>query len=134
MASRRRIRKLRLVGITDDDLMENAGPGAYERGYDYYREGRVGSLEVCGTQTVALVSGTDLYRVELRHDPVKVGIFRSIHHTHPASTNLGNDFIGSDRGARFETHELVHHRSPILAVTSYGPRRVPGSKGMTQVG
>lgn len=72
MASRRRITRLRLVGITDDELIENAGPGAYERGYDYYREGRVGSLEVCGTQTVALVSGTDLYRVELRHDGARL--------------------------------------------------------------
>jgi uncharacterized Zn finger protein len=56
------------VGITDDELMELAGPGAYERGCDYYREGYVGDLEIIGNRILALISGTDLYRVELRHD------------------------------------------------------------------
>lgn len=56
------------MGITDDELMELAGPGAYERGCDYYREGCVGDLEIIGNRILALISGTDLYRVELRHD------------------------------------------------------------------
>jgi len=56
------------VGITDDELMEMAGPGAYERGCDYYREGCVGDIEINGNRIVALVSGTELYRVELHHD------------------------------------------------------------------
>lgn len=56
------------MGITDDELMELAGPGAYERGCDYYREGYVGDLEIIGNRILALISGTDLYRVELRHD------------------------------------------------------------------
>lgn len=68
MASRRRIRRLRLVGITDDELIEMAGPGAYERGHDYYRQGHVGDIDICGNRIVAMVSGTDLYRVELLHD------------------------------------------------------------------
>jgi len=68
MASRRQIRRLRLVGITDDELIEMAGPGAYERGHDYYRQGHVGDIEICGNRIVAMVSGTDLYRVELLHD------------------------------------------------------------------
>lgn len=68
MASCRRIGGPRLVGITDDELMEMAGPGACERGFDYYREGCVGNIEINGNRIVALVSGTDLYHVELRHD------------------------------------------------------------------
>jgi uncharacterized Zn finger protein len=68
MASRRRNRRLRLVGITDDELIELAGPGAYEHGHDYYRQGFVGDIEIRGNRIVATVSGTHLYRVELLHD------------------------------------------------------------------
>ena len=57
------------MGIADDELIEMAGPGAYERGYDYYRQGYVGDIEICGNRIVAMVSGTDLYRVELLHCP-----------------------------------------------------------------
>lgn len=60
------------MGITDDELLDLAGPGAFERGYDYFRNGRVGDLEICGSQTVALVSGTDLYRVQLLHDGTRL--------------------------------------------------------------
>ena len=56
------------MGITDDELIEMAGPGAYERGHDYYRQGFVGDIEIRGNRIVAMVSGTDLYRVELLHD------------------------------------------------------------------
>jgi len=68
MAGCRRTNGLRLVGIADDELIEMAGQGAFERGYDYYRLGYVGDLEICGNRIVALVSGTELYRVELLHD------------------------------------------------------------------
>ena len=54
--------------LTDDELSDLAGPGAFERGYDYYREGLVGDLEIGSGQTMALVSGTHLYRVELKYD------------------------------------------------------------------
>ena len=54
--------------LTDDELLDLAGPGAFERGYDYYREGLVGDLEIGSGQTMALVSGTYLYRVELIYD------------------------------------------------------------------
>lgn len=56
------------MGITDDELIEMAGPGAYERGHDYYRQGYVGDIEIRGNRIVAMVSGTHLYRVELLHD------------------------------------------------------------------
>jgi len=56
------------MGITDDELLDLAGPGAFERGYDYFRNGHVGDLDIRGGQTLALVSGTDLYRVQLLHD------------------------------------------------------------------
>ena len=56
------------MGITDDELIEMAGQGAFERGYDYYRQGYVGDLDICGNRIVALVSGTELYHVELLHD------------------------------------------------------------------
>ena len=72
MASRRRNRRLRLVGITDDELIEMAGPGAYERGHDYYRQGYVGDIEIRGNRIVAMVSGTHLYRVELLHDGARL--------------------------------------------------------------
>jgi uncharacterized Zn finger protein len=56
------------MGITDDELLDLAGLGAFERGYDYFRNGHVGDLDIRGGQTLALVSGTDLYRVQLLHD------------------------------------------------------------------
>jgi len=68
MAGYRRTNGLRLVSIVDDELIEMAGQGAFERGYDYYRQGYVGDLEICGNRIVALVSGTELYRVELLRD------------------------------------------------------------------
>ena len=62
------------MGIADDELMEMAGPGAYERGCDYYRKGCVGDIEIIGNRILALVSGTDLYHVELRHDGAGAGL------------------------------------------------------------
>ena len=56
------------MGVTDEDLLELAGPGPFDRGYDYYRDGRVIEIKTCGNHTEALVSGTHLYRVELRHE------------------------------------------------------------------
>ena len=57
------------MSITDANLCELAGPGAFDRGYDYYREGRVVELEMRGDHTIGIVDGTTLYRVELRHEP-----------------------------------------------------------------
>ena len=56
------------MGISDEELLELAGPGSFDRGYDYYRDGRVVELETRSNHVVALVSGTHLYRVELCHD------------------------------------------------------------------
>jgi uncharacterized Zn finger protein len=60
------------MSITDSELFELAGPGPFERGYDYYREGQVVDLEIRSDGIVAYVSGTDLYRVSLRHDGVEI--------------------------------------------------------------
>jgi len=46
------------MGITDDELLELAGPGPFDRGYDYYRNGRVIEIETRNHRTVAAVSGT----------------------------------------------------------------------------
>ncbi len=56
------------MSITDANLDELAGSGAFDRGYEYYREGRVIELELRGDRTIGIVDGTTLYRVELRHD------------------------------------------------------------------
>lgn len=56
------------MGVSDEDLLELAGPGPFDRGYDYYRDGRVIELETRRNHVVAMVSGTHLYRVELSHD------------------------------------------------------------------
>jgi len=56
------------MGITDEELLELAGPGSFDRGYDYYRDGRVVEIETRGHRTVAQVSGTHMYCVELRHE------------------------------------------------------------------
>jgi len=60
------------MSITDSDLFELAGPGPFERGYDYYRKGHVVDLEIRRDGIVAHVAGTDLYRVSLRHDGVEI--------------------------------------------------------------
>ena len=60
------------MGISDDELLDLAGPGAFERGYEYFRNGHVGDLDIRGGQTLALVSGTDLYRVQLLHDGTRL--------------------------------------------------------------
>ncbi len=56
------------MGISDEDLLDLAGAGPFERGYDYYREGRVIEFAMRGNITSALVGGTHVYRVELHHD------------------------------------------------------------------
>lgn len=61
------------MSITDADLFDLAGPGAFDRGYEYYREGRVVELEMKDDRTVGIVDGTYLYRVELRHDQPELG-------------------------------------------------------------
>lgn len=56
------------MSITEANLLELAGPGAFDRGYEYYREGRVVELEMRSDRTIGVVDGTSLYRVELLHD------------------------------------------------------------------
>ena len=58
------------MAITENELLELAGPGSFDRGYDYYRDGHVIDLEIRKDGIVALVSGTDLYRVVMRYDGV----------------------------------------------------------------
>lgn len=53
------------MSITDANLYELAGPGAFDRGYEYYREGHVVEIETRGDRTFGIVDGTTLYRVEL---------------------------------------------------------------------
>lgn len=60
------------MSISDNELFELAGPGPFERGYDYYRQGQVIDLESRSEGIVALVSGTDLYRVKLRYDGMEI--------------------------------------------------------------
>ncbi len=54
-----------MARLTDAELQDLAGPGAFERGCDYYQQGLVGELEIRDGKTLAFVSGTDLYRVEI---------------------------------------------------------------------
>jgi uncharacterized Zn finger protein len=56
------------MSITEANLLELAGPGAFDRGCEYYREGRVVELEMQGDRTLGIVDGTTLYRVELLHE------------------------------------------------------------------
>ena len=56
------------MSISEANLLELAGPGAFDRGYEYYREGHVVELEMHGDRTIGIVDGTTLYRVELLHD------------------------------------------------------------------
>jgi uncharacterized Zn finger protein len=53
------------MSISDEALLNLAGPGAYERGCDYYRNGHVFELDIEGTRVIARVSGAHQYRVEL---------------------------------------------------------------------
>lgn len=60
------------MSSTDADLIELAGAGAFDRGYEYYREGRVVELKMKDDRTIGIVDGTYLYRVELRHDQAEL--------------------------------------------------------------
>jgi uncharacterized Zn finger protein len=55
------------MSITEANLIELAGLGAFDRGYEYYRRGRVLELETRGDRTIGIVDGTTLYRVEMLH-------------------------------------------------------------------
>jgi uncharacterized Zn finger protein len=57
-----------MARFTEAELRDLAGSGAFERGYDYYQQGQVGELEIRDGKALALVSGTDLYRVEIACD------------------------------------------------------------------
>ena len=57
-----------MARFTEAELRDLAGSGAFERGCDYYQQGLVGELEIRDGKALALVSGTDLYRVEIDCD------------------------------------------------------------------
>jgi uncharacterized Zn finger protein len=56
-----------LIEITEKLLLALAGPGPFDRGYAYFMDGRVVAIDSSERRTVATVSGTRMYRVELRH-------------------------------------------------------------------
>jgi uncharacterized Zn finger protein len=59
--------------ITPTRLQDLAGDRSYERGEDYFRQGRVQSLMESGDEITATVVGTELYEVTLRAESRKLG-------------------------------------------------------------
>ncbi len=64
---RRTFGNLDLIEITDKLLLTLAGSGPFDRGYRYFMDGRVATFTSSERRTAATVSGTRMYRVELRH-------------------------------------------------------------------
>jgi uncharacterized Zn finger protein len=56
-----------LIEISESLLVKLAGQAAYERGSAYFDDGRVSSVDSNDRRTVAVVEGSQPYRVELRH-------------------------------------------------------------------
>ena len=67
---------------------------------------------------------------------VQAGIPRLLDLTHPALTDQADHFVRADLRAFAQGHSVrrsaVMPPSPILAVTEYGARVVPGLRGMGQ--
>jgi uncharacterized Zn finger protein len=61
------------MDISDEALSDLAGPGAFERGCDYYQNGHVFELDIVGNRVKARVSGTHQYHVELWRDGSDLG-------------------------------------------------------------
>ena len=55
--------------LEPERLRRLAGEGAYQRGAKYFEEGRVTNLVGLSDRTTAMVEGSHVYRVELRHTP-----------------------------------------------------------------
>ena len=56
-----------LIDITERLLVKLAGQGAYERGVNYFTDGRVTAVESDDRRTTAIVHGTEAYTVKLAH-------------------------------------------------------------------
>ncbi len=56
-----------MKSISHKTLLNLAGDAAYKRGEAYYYEGRVGDLRIKGNTITADVTGTEVYRVTLKH-------------------------------------------------------------------
>jgi len=56
-----------MIEITEALLVKLAGSGAYERGLNYFSEGRVTAIESSPRRTSAIVQGTEPYTVQLTH-------------------------------------------------------------------
>lgn len=57
----------KLIQIDEPLLVKLAGRGAFERGLDYFDEGRVSDIESTERRTTAVVNGARPYTVTLRH-------------------------------------------------------------------
>lgn len=53
--------------LSEDTFKALAGDSTYERGLDYYNQGRVGALTIKNNRINAEVEGTHSYKVELQH-------------------------------------------------------------------
>lgn len=53
--------------LSESTIEALAGSKTYQRGLDYYNEGRVGRLDIQGTRIFAQVRGEQNYQVELQH-------------------------------------------------------------------
>jgi len=70
--------------LSESTFKTLAGDGAYQRGYAYYSEGRVGPLSISNSRITAEVAGTQQYSVVLHHT---AKLFEG-HCTCPASDNF----------------------------------------------
>ena len=56
-----------MKSLSESTIRDLAGKAVYQRGLNYYNEGRVGELSISGTRITANVDGTQSYRVTLNH-------------------------------------------------------------------
>lgn len=56
-----------MKSLSESTIRDLAGKAAYQRGLNYYNEGRVDELSISGTRITANVNGTHGYRVTLNH-------------------------------------------------------------------
>ena len=66
-ATTSRLNNSRMKAISNHLLKKLAGPAAFQRGKNYYQEGRVAELRSRGKTITALVEGTETWRVTLKH-------------------------------------------------------------------
>ena len=56
-----------MKSLSESTIRDLAGKAVYQRGLNYYNEGRVGELSISGTRITANVDGAQSYRVTLNH-------------------------------------------------------------------